>query len=219
MRLEAVKVTNFRSLRETDWIKVSDLIAFIGQNDGGKTACTDAIGLLLERSARPDEGDFSWEPISGQESHCRAESIVVEAKLTVQEKDKDRVQEALGADATEIHIKRTFILNGGTRFGSPRQQRKRTLILDREPYRYQKFISDIAGQDIKSHDGDPKLAIRQVRNWLSSSPTMADVMVPGPGRIVERYQLFRDELPELCRRVRLNPDGLIFKDFTTCVSE
>lgn len=108
---------------------------------------------------------------------------------------------------------------GATRFGSPKQQRKRALILDQEPYRYQKFISDIAGQDIKPHDGDPELAIRQVRNWLSSSPTMADILIPGPRRIVERYWLFRDELPELCRRVRLDPDDLIFNDFTTCVSE
>lgn len=114
MRLRAVKITNFRSLRESDWIEVSYLIAFIGQNDGGKTACTDAMRLLLDRSAKPDEGDFSWEMISGQESHCRAESIVVEAKLTVQEKDQDRVQELLGADMAEVHVKRTFVLNGGS---------------------------------------------------------------------------------------------------------
>lgn len=114
MRLEAVKITNFRSLRETAWIKVSDLIAFIGQNDGGKTACTDAIRLLVERSSRPDEADFSWEMVSDQESHCRAESIVVEAKLTVQDKDQDQVEQILGTDATEVHVKRTFILNGGS---------------------------------------------------------------------------------------------------------
>ena len=52
---------------------------------------------------------------------------------------------------------------------------------------------------------------------------MTDVVIPGPGRIVERYQLFRDELPKLCSRVcsrvRLDPDDLIFNDFTTCVIE
>lgn len=98
-------------------------------------------------------------------------------------------------------------------------RRSHGLILDRESYRYQKFISDIAGQDIKSHDGDPELAIKRVRNWLRSSPTVAEIMIPGPGRIVERYHLFRNELPELGRRVRLDPDDLIFSDFTTCVSE
>ena len=108
---------------------------------------------------------------------------------------------------------------GATRFGSPKQKSKRSLVLDREPYRYQKFISDIAGQDIKSHGGDPELAIRRVRDWLRNSPAISDLSIPGPRRIVERYQLFREELPELCRRSHLDPDDLIFNDFTACVSE
>lgn len=108
---------------------------------------------------------------------------------------------------------------GATSFGSPKPQRKRSLILDREPYRYQKFVSDIAGQDIKSHDGDPESAIRQVRNWLANSPVMADLLIPGPKKMVERYGLFREELPELCHRSQLDPDDLIFNDYTTCVSE
>ncbi|MEO1034443.1 MAG: hypothetical protein AAFX44_02670 [Pseudomonadota bacterium] len=48
---------------------------------------------------------------------------------------------------------------GAKRFGDSAQKNKKTLILDREPYRYQEFISDIAGQDIKSHDADPAQAI------------------------------------------------------------
>jgi hypothetical protein len=108
---------------------------------------------------------------------------------------------------------------GATRFGSTKQQRKRSLILDREPYRYQKSVSDIAGQDIKSHDGNPETAIRRVRDWLRNSPTMTDTIIPGPQRIIERYRLFREELPELCRKSSLDPDDLIFNDYTTCVSE
>jgi len=108
---------------------------------------------------------------------------------------------------------------GATRFGSPKQQRKRSLILDREPYRYQKYISDIAGQDIKSHNSDPEAAIKLVRDWLRNSPTMTGLIIPGSQRITERYGLFREELPELCRRSRLDPDDLIFNDYTACVSE
>jgi len=44
------------------------------------------------------------------------------------------------------------------------------LILDKERYRYQKFISDIAGQDIKSHSGDIKILIKAIRDWLISLP-------------------------------------------------
>lgn len=40
------------------------------------------------------------------------------------------------------------------RFGDRRQKRKVCLVLDREQFRYQKLISDIAGQDIRSHDGE-----------------------------------------------------------------
>lgn len=108
---------------------------------------------------------------------------------------------------------------GATRFGSPKQKKKRSLILDRDPYRYQKFVSDIAGQDIKAHNGDPDLAMRHVRDWLRNSPIVSGFSIPGPQRIVERHHLFLEELPELCRRSHLDPDDLIFNDFTACVSE
>jgi len=42
---------------------------------------------------------------------------------------------------------------GAREFGTGRQKQKRVLILDTERYRYQKFCSDIAGQDIKAHEG------------------------------------------------------------------
>lgn len=45
------------------------------------------------------------------------------------------------------------IFLGAQRFGSGKHREKNCLVLDREPYRYQKFISDIAGQDIAAHGG------------------------------------------------------------------
>jgi hypothetical protein len=58
------------------------------------------------------------------------------------------------------------------RFGSRTDKLKACLILDRARYRYQQFCSDIAGQDIRSHDDLPKTAIKVVRNWLqTNSPT------------------------------------------------
>ena len=43
---------------------------------------------------------------------------------------------------------------GAKKFGIVEQKRKKCLILDKEPYRYQQFISDIAGQDIQAHNND-----------------------------------------------------------------
>lgn len=46
------------------------------------------------------------------------------------------------------------IFLGAKRFGNHGQKEKVCLILDKERHRYQQFISDIAGQDIQSHQND-----------------------------------------------------------------
>ena len=58
---------------------------------------------------------------------------------------------------------------GCKRYGSNRQRYKVSLIFDRDPYRYQVFISDIAGQDIHPHNNDVKTAIRELRTWLATA--------------------------------------------------
>jgi hypothetical protein len=58
---------------------------------------------------------------------------------------------------------------GAKRFGLGSHRRKSCLVLDRDRYRYQEFISDIAGQDIAAHANDPGEAIKAVRDWLSVS--------------------------------------------------
>ena len=57
---------------------------------------------------------------------------------------------------------------GAKRFGDDEQKKKICLILEREPYRYKSFISDIGGQDIQSHNNDDSEAVKVVRNWLRS---------------------------------------------------
>src|SRR5262249_12438748 len=49
---------------------------------------------------------------------------------------------------------------GARLFGVGRQRRKRALILEAEPYRYDAALSDISGQDIEVHEGNPGEAIR-----------------------------------------------------------
>lgn len=69
-----------------------------------------------------------------------------------------------------------FTVHDGCRkFGSREHRMKVCIILDKEPYRYQKFISDIAGQDISSHDNDPRKAIEKVRNWLRTASNRANI--------------------------------------------
>ena len=46
---------------------------------------------------------------------------------------------------------------------------KKFLILETERYRYQRFISDISGNDIKAHRDDPEQIIKVVRDWFKLS--------------------------------------------------
>lgn len=104
---------------------------------------------------------------------------------------------------------------GASRFGTTIQRSKRCLVLDRAPHRYQKFISDIAGQDISAHDEKPDLAIRCVRDWLSTmSPRR---QLAGAAHINDRYHQFSMDLPQLARELKLRADELTFQDLCTLV--
>jgi hypothetical protein len=106
---------------------------------------------------------------------------------------------------------------GAKRYGSDEQSEKICLILDRESYRYQKFISDIAGQDIQTHENDPKKAITIVRNWLRNALPSSNI--PGGEAIGARYETFRSKLPVLCQKARLAEVALTFIDYAWLVSE
>jgi hypothetical protein len=91
------------------------------------------------------------------------------------------------------------IFLGAKRYGEAQHREKKALILDREPYRHQKFCSDIAGQDIQAHRNQICGAIRCVRNWLHRSPEATRQLLPSADYIYKRYRLFRRQLPLLCK--------------------
>jgi len=109
------------------------------------------------------------------------------------------------------------IFLGARKYGNPEQKKKCCLITDTERYRFQIFISDIAGQDIRAHEGSPDNAIRIVRDWLRSASKRTSI--PGGAAIIERYQTFRDELPRICEKAKIREDELTFNDYATFVSE
>jgi len=107
------------------------------------------------------------------------------------------------------------IFLGAKRFGG-RSSQKRCLILDRAPYRYQRFISDIAGQDIRAHDNNPGIVIRRVRDWLQAAP--GNAAIPGGAVIWTRYRGFRRELPIIAQEADLDPEQLTFIDYHQLVT-
>ena len=108
------------------------------------------------------------------------------------------------------------IFLGAKAFGVKEHRRKAAIVLDKEPYRYRKFISDIAGQDISAHGGEPEQAIRLVRNFLANFAPK-DVILPGGDKTVERYRQFRRDLPTVCADLHLDPAQLTFGDLTRLI--
>jgi hypothetical protein len=106
---------------------------------------------------------------------------------------------------------------GAKRFGGAVQKRKRCLVMDTERYRYQRFISDLAGQDIHAHGNDPATCIEAVATWLrvqSRSKT-----VPGGRAMAREFERFEAQLPGLCLGLQLDVDEMTFRDLTSLASE
>ncbi|HUR81871.1 MAG TPA: hypothetical protein VM733_13985 [Thermoanaerobaculia bacterium] len=101
---------------------------------------------------------------------------------------------------------------GAKAYGDADQQTKRCLILDSEPYRYQKYISDIAGQDIRAHGDQPTTAIELVRNWLSASGVAREHVIPSGSVLAKRYRACRRAFPKMCDELQLDPRRLTFTD-------
>lgn len=101
---------------------------------------------------------------------------------------------------------------GAKRYGDTIQRRKRALILDREQYRYQRLISDIAGQDIVSHNGNPANAIAAVTTWLRQQSRVTTI--PGGQAVAVEYEQFHRDLPEILAARMLDVSEMTFGDFS-----
>lgn len=98
----------------------------------------------------------------------------------------------------------------------PRRRNKSVLIFDSEAYRFQKFVSDLGGQDIHQHNNDPKTAVTRVRDWLRTESGLNDV--PSGSAIFARYERFRDDLPDICASLKLDANHLTFADFSYTIA-
>ncbi len=135
--------------------------------------------------------------------------IIAECKYGIHDISRTEVTSASGLPRFNMPLELGMFL-AAKRFGTGRQRQKVCLILDSTPYRYQQFISDIAGQDIQVHMNDPKEAITVVRNWLrGASPSS---VFPGGAEIYRRFQHFEQELASLCDALKVQRNELTFTD-------
>ncbi|HSW69281.1 MAG TPA: hypothetical protein VLI69_03855 [Gammaproteobacteria bacterium] len=91
---------------------------------------------------------------------------------------------------------------GAMYFGNKKQKDKNCLILDNISHRYQAFISDIAGQDIRWHSNSSEKLITHVRDWLNDSAKSIKIM-PGGKEISRRFYQFEKKLPIMCKQLKI----------------
>lgn len=144
-------------------------------------------------------------------------NIIAGCKLGIHDISRTSLDKTNGLPRFNMPLELGLFL-GAKRFGSEEQRDKNCLVLDVDRHRYQKFISDIAGQDPSAHNNDPTEAIKQVRNWLRDA-TPKSVRLPGGGEVAKRYADFRADLPRMCVRLLLEPDQLTFNDYVLIVEE
>lgn len=108
------------------------------------------------------------------------------------------------------------IFFGAKRYGSKQQKKKQCLILDRKKYRYQMFMSDIAGQDIHAHEQTLAKLIAHVRDFLQP---ISGERLPGGAKISADFEKFQKAKIKLCRSRDLDWKQLTFGDHTHVIGE
>jgi len=105
----------------------------------------------------------------------------------------------------------TGIFYGARFFGQRRQSTKNCIILEKDKYRYQKFISDLSGIDINHHNNKINQVISGIRNWLATS---SNKRLPESQKILLRYGKFSTAFRNACRKADIDIDSLPFVDLT-----
>jgi len=144
--------------------------------------------------------------------------IIADCSLAIHDLSRTEVDQTSALPRFNMPLELGLFL-GAKRYGDERQNDKRCMVLDREPFRYQQFCSDIAGQDVRSHAGTPEQIVKRTRDWLRNAGAQSRPVIPSGSRMVQRYHHFQTDLPLLCDSLGLDRDDLIFNDYTTVAAE
>lgn len=123
---------------------------------------------------------------SGEVRIKKIVSIMGESKFSIH--DISRIEPLADGALPRFNMPFELGIDIGCReHGANELKTKRCLVLERERYRYQKVLSDIAGNDIKAHDNDPIKLIKAIRSWFAENGVNG---LPSHNRIWDAYNVF-----------------------------
>ena len=100
------------------------------------------------------------------------------------------------------------IAMGAIHFGHGPRQHRDLLILCGKAHQDKAFLSDLAGQDSRAHDGDPRKLIEHVRGFLAAKAGWDGSAVAGD-EIARRYKAFQRDLPRLAKQLGTSAQTLL----------
>lgn len=160
--------------------------------------CVLACGFRIRSALEIDDsGELRLEKIY---------RLVADCELSIHDISRTELDADSGLPRFNMPIELGICL--GFRRFSPRANKHRILVLDRERFRYQRFASDLAGVDIKQHESSPSAAIKAVRDFLSStSPGL-----PTVGHLERLLETFEATLPAMAAALAQSVEELTFPD-------
>jgi hypothetical protein len=142
-------------------------------------------------------------------------ATIGECRLGIHDLSRTQLDET--TDLPRFNLPLEFGIFLGAKFlGNPEQRRKACLVFDQKPYRYQTYLSDVAGQDINWHENNPRTLITCVRDWISS---LSEDRLPSGSIVWEHYQTFLGELRHRCELVKQRTDELTYRDYLRHIQE
>jgi hypothetical protein len=135
---------------------------------------------------------------SGQVRVQKIRDLIRSCRFSVH--DISRIEPLREGDLPRFNMPFELGLDLGCRYyGGKRLESKQCLILERERYRYQRVLSDVSGNDIRAHGGDPVALVTEVRNWLKVATRTE---LPSGSSIWGQYSSFRGDLELTFERLR-----------------
>jgi hypothetical protein len=105
---------------------------------------------------------------------------------------------------------------GAQHYGAKRHRTKECLVLTKERYEHQQYISDIAGIDVSPHGNDVSRVIKVTRDWLRTKTTHS---IPTHSIIRGHYEQFKKGLPLYCQGLipELDSNELTYNDYIAVI--
>jgi hypothetical protein len=97
---------------------------------------------------------------------------------------------------------------------------KKYLVFEGKDYNLKKSLSDLSGQDVKTHNDDISAIIQGVRDWLDDKipKRKGGLIFPHAPYLKTQFDQFANSLPALCLKLNWSEDRLTYADYLSLAS-